>query len=59
MIRMLKEENDRLKKELAAKGGPGGSVVVPDEEAKAQLKEMEEQMRANQAAMEEMQKSWE
>lgn len=56
---MLKEENDRLKKELAAKGGAGGSVVVPDEEAKAKLKEMEEQMRANQAAMEEMQKSWE
>lgn len=59
MIRMLKEENDRLKKELAAKGGAAGGVVVSDEESKAKLKEMEEQMRANQAAMDEMQKSWE
>lgn len=40
MIRMLKEENDRLKKELAAKG-PGGAAVS-DEEAKAKLKEMED-----------------
>jgi len=43
---MLKEENDRLKKELAAKGGAGGAQVN-DEESKAKLKEMEEQMRAN------------
>ena len=42
MIRMLKEENDRLKKELAAKGGAAGGVVVSDEESKAKLKEMEE-----------------
>ena len=55
---MLKEENDKLKKELAARGGagPGG---VGDLEAQAKLKEMEEQMRANHAAMEEMQKTWE
>jgi hypothetical protein len=54
---MLKEENDKLKKELAARGGamPSGG----DLEAQAKLKEMEEQMRANQLAMEEMQKSWE
>ncbi len=58
MIRMLKEENDRLKKELAAKGGPGGAAVS-DEESKARIREMEEQLRANQAAMEENQKSWE
>jgi hypothetical protein len=58
MIRMLKEENDRLKKELAAKGGAGGAAVS-DEESKARIREMEEQLRANQAAMEENQKSWE
>ncbi len=55
---MLKEENERLKKELAAKGGPGGPGVS-DEESKAKIREMEEQLRANQAAMEENQKSWE
>ena len=57
LIRMLKEENDRLKKELAARGGSGPGVG--DLEAQAKLKEMQDQMRANQAAMEEMQKTWE
>ena len=57
LIRMLKEENDKLKKELAARGGAPGQVA--DEEAAAKLKEMEEQMRANQRAMEDMQKTWE
>ncbi len=33
--------------------------MVEDQEAKARLKEMEDQMRANQMQMEEMQKSWE
>jgi len=62
MIRELKEENERLKKELAGKGGSlgaGGSPSGGDEESAAKLREMEEQMRANQLAMEEMQKSWE
>jgi pSer/pThr/pTyr-binding forkhead associated (FHA) protein len=36
----------------------GGAGAV-DDEAAAKLREMEEQMRANAAAMEEMQKSWE
>jgi hypothetical protein len=53
----LKEENERLKKELAGKGGPSGGAH--DEEALAKLKEMEEELKANQAAMLEMEKSWE
>ena len=57
VIRMLKEENDKLKKELAARGGAG--PAGGDLEAQAKLKEMEEQLRANNAAMEEMQKTWE
>jgi len=40
LIRMLKEENDKLKKELAARGGAGPSGG--DAEAQAKLKEMEE-----------------
>lgn len=60
LIRELKEENERLKKELAGRGvGEGGSPGATDEEAQAKLREMEEQMKANQLAMEEMQKSWE
>ena len=56
VIRILKEENDMLKKELAARGGAGPSGG--DLEAQAKIKEMEEQMCANQAAMDEMQKTW-
>ena len=60
LIRELKEENERLKKELAGRGGSLGEAGgAGDEEAQAKLKEMEEQMRANQLAMEEMTKSWE
>ena len=33
MIRELKAENARLKKELEAAGGPAQTVSVPDEEA--------------------------
>ena len=51
-IAKLKEENERLKKELGLKGGasPSGN----NEEAQAKLREMEEQMRANQMAMDDM-----
>lgn len=47
MIRELKEENERLKKQLAGQGGAIGGGGAGDEEAAAKLKEMEEQMRAN------------
>ena len=40
LIRMLKEENDKLKKELAARGG--AMPAAGDLEAQAKLKEMEE-----------------
>jgi hypothetical protein len=33
MIRELKAENDRLKKQLADAGGPAQTVAVPDEAA--------------------------
>jgi hypothetical protein len=59
LIRELKEENERLKKQLASQGGVVGGAGGTDEEAQLKLREMEEQMRANQLAMEEMQKSWE
>jgi hypothetical protein len=59
MIRELKAENDRLKKQLAESGGPAQTVTVPDEEAKAKLLMMQEQLEANQRAMAEMEKSWE
>lgn len=34
MIRELKEENEKLKKQLAAAGGPAQVVTVDDEESK-------------------------
>jgi hypothetical protein len=58
LIRELKEENERLRKQLASQGG-GGVAGPVDEEAAAKLHEMEETLKANQAAMEEMAKSWE
>ena len=42
MIRELKAENERLKKELANAGGPGQTVTVPDEEAIKQMQIMKE-----------------
>lgn len=54
-----------MKAELAKSGGGGGggsSAIqggLVDEEAQAKIKEMEEQMKANQLAMLEMEKSWE
>jgi len=37
MIRELKAENARLKKELQSAGGPAQTVTVEDEEAKKQM----------------------
>lgn len=59
MIRELKAENDRLKKQLAESGGPAQTVKVVDEEAKAKMLMMQEQLEANQRAMADMEKSWE
>jgi len=58
MIRELKEENEKLKKQLAESGG-GSVEIKEDEESKRQLELMKEQLEANQRQMEEMNKSWE
>ena len=53
LIRELKEENERLKAELAAAGGGGGSTgaaAAADPELARKLAEAEEQMRKNQEA---------
>ena len=42
MIRELKAENERLKKELAAAGGPAQTVTVKDDEAEKQMRIMKE-----------------
>lgn len=59
MIRELKAENDKLKKQLAEAGGPAQVVTKEDEESKAAMLAMKEQLEANQRAMLEMEKSWE
>jgi len=59
MIRELKEENERLKKQLADAGGPAKVITEADPEAEAQMKTMKEQLEANQREMAEMEKSWE
>lgn len=59
LIRDLKAENDRLKKELAAAGGPAQVITQKDEEAEKQMLLMKEQLEANQRAMADMEKSWE
>ena len=59
LIRELKEENDRLKKQLAAAGGPAQTVSVSDPEVEEKMRIMKEQMEANQREMAEMNKSWE
>ena len=59
-IRALQEENAKLKAQLEAGGGGGGGGAGGfDPEAARKLAEAEEQMRQNQLAMEEMEKSWE
>ena len=47
LIRELKAENERLKKELEAAGGPAKVITQEDEEAKKALALMEEQLAAN------------
>lgn len=59
LIRELKEENDKLKKQLAEAGGPAKTVVHADPEAEEKMRLMKEQMEANQREMAEMNKSWE
>ena len=59
MIRELKEENEKLKKQLAAAGGPGEVVIKEDEDSKKALAAMQETLDANQRQMAEMEKSWE
>jgi|APSaa5957512535_1039671.scaffolds.fasta_scaffold26376_4 hypothetical protein len=61
MIRELKAENERLRNELAAAGGPAqtNTVTVEDEESKKQMLIMKEQLEANQREMAEMEKTWE
>ena len=59
LIRELKEENEKLKKQLALSGGPAQVITKEDEEAKKQLAIMQETLEANQRQMAEMEKSWE
>lgn len=62
LIRELKEENERLKAQLAAGGGGGAAAVGGgggDPEAARKLAEAEERMRENEQMMQEMAKSWE
>jgi kinesin family protein 1 len=47
MIRELKEENEKLKAQLAAAGGPGEVVVKEDEESKKAMLLMQETLDAN------------
>jgi hypothetical protein len=62
----LKEENDKLKAQLAAAGGDpsalaklGGGAGGMSEEEMEKMKAMQEQLEANKRAMEDMEKSWE
>ena len=59
LIRELKEENEKLKAQLLAAGGPAQVVTKDDEEAKKQLALMQETLEANQREMANMEKSWE
>lgn len=59
LIRELKEENEKLKKQLQEAGGPATVVTKDDEEAKKQMALMQETLEANQRQMAEMEKSWE
>jgi hypothetical protein len=57
LIDNLKKENEELRAKLAAGGGGGGGGVDP--EAARKLKEAEDQIAANKAMLDEMNKSWE
>jgi hypothetical protein len=59
LIRELKAENEKLKSQLAAAGGPAQEIVKDNEEDKKAMAAMEEQLAANKRMMEEMEKSWE
>ena len=67
LIRELKEENDKLKAQLAAAGGDpaalaklgGGGAAGMTEEDMEKMKQMQEQLEANQREMANMEKSWE
>lgn len=58
LIRELKEENARLKEMLAKGGGGGGAPGAGDPESSGKMKEMQEELEANMAAMAEMQKNY-
>lgn len=57
MIRELRDENERLKKELLA-GGFGGGGGASDPEAARRLKEAEAEIERNRIALEQM-TNWE
>lgn len=59
LIRELKAENERLKKELESAGGPAKVITQEDEESKKAMALMQEQLEANKRMMAEMEKSWE
>lgn len=60
LIRELKEENERLKKQLAEGGGGQVKIVTEkDETALRELALMKEQLEANQRLMADMERSWE
>ena len=56
MIRELKAENERLKKELG--GGGGGGGVGGDPDADNKLREMEDVLKRNKEAMDDIEKGW-
>ena len=58
LIRQLKEENERLKNELAGKG-PGQVTTVKDTEAEERAAAMQAELEANLKRMADMERSWE
>jgi hypothetical protein len=56
MIRQLKEENEKLKRELAERGP--GAAGGNSAEAEARMKKMQEELEANMAAMNEMKRNY-
>jgi len=59
LIRELKEENERLKKQLAEAGGPVKVVQEDGTELEEELDDVKARLEANQKAMEDMEKDWE